>query len=151
MNRWTYGTNIWWNNWPWQHLGWVQRSIVPSNFGSVRPSVHPWECWLTDWHAHTHTHTQTGPHLAGTRQDILVILICGHFLKYRLSISVKVRTDKITAIGYCLWSNIGTKYQLYFGGLVKLRTDKISVMALVRYRYSVITICHPWIYPTEFK
>ncbi len=47
--------------------------------------------------------------------DISVMPIYRHFLKYRLSVSVKVRTDKISAIGYRLWPNIGSKYRLYFG------------------------------------
>ncbi len=37
-----------------------------------------------------------------------------HFLKYRLSVSVKARIDKISAIGYRLWTNIGFEYWLYF-------------------------------------
>ncbi len=47
--------------------------------------------------------------------DISVKPIYRHVLKYRLSVSVKVRTDKISAIGYRLWPNIGSKYRLYFG------------------------------------
>ncbi len=39
--------------------------------------------------------------------DISVKPIYWHFLKYRLSVSVKVRTDKISAIGYQLLPNIG--------------------------------------------
>ena len=47
--------------------------------------------------------------------DISVKPIYLDFLKYRLSVSVKFRTDKISAIGYRLWPNIGSKYRLYFG------------------------------------
>ena len=76
--------------------------------------------------------------------DISVMPIYRHFLKYRFSVSVKVRTDKISAIGYRLWPNIGSKYRLYFDDFpryicrqfieyrlsvsVKLRTDKISAI-----------------------
>ena len=38
-----------------------------------------------------------------------------HYLEYRLSVSVKVRTDKISVIGYRLWPNIGSEYRLNFG------------------------------------
>ena len=43
--------------------------------------------------------------LAVSRDGISVKPIYQHFLKYRLS--VKVRTDKISAIGYKFWLNIG--------------------------------------------
>ncbi len=36
-------------------------------------------------------------------------------MAYRFTVSVKVRTDKISAIGYRLWPNIGSKYRLHFG------------------------------------
>ncbi len=50
-----------------------------------------------------------------------------HFLKYRLSVSVKVRTDKISAIGYRLWQNTDiSEYQLSVS--VKSGTDKISLI-----------------------
>ncbi len=68
---------------------------------------------------------------------------------FEISVSVKVRTNKILAIGYRLWQNIGFKYRLHFSDfypiycktliyrqflaywllvLVKFRTDKISVI-----------------------
>ncbi len=47
--------------------------------------------------------------------DISVMPIYRHFLTYRLLVSVKIRTDKISAIGYRLWPNIGSKYRLYLG------------------------------------
>ncbi len=46
--------------------------------------------------------------------NILVKLIYRHFLKYWLSVSVKVRNDILSAIGYQLWPNIGSKYWQYF-------------------------------------
>ncbi len=78
--------------------------------------------------------------------DISVRPIYQHFLKYRLSVSVKIRTDEISAIGYRLWPNIGSQYRLNFGDFlliyrqlleyrlsvsVKPRTDKISVIQLI--------------------
>ncbi len=58
--------------------------------------------------------------------DISIILvepIYRHFLKYPLSIPVKVRTDEISVIGYRLWLNIGSEYWLNFGDF----TPDISV------------------------
>ncbi len=42
--------------WPWplNSSEILSRSTPLPNFGSVHQSVHPWECWLTDGHAHTH-------------------------------------------------------------------------------------------------
>ena len=78
------------------------------------------------------------------RDGISVKPIYRNFLKCWLLVSVKVRTDKILAIGYRLWSNIGSEQWLYFGDFspiyghfieyqlsvitVKPRTDKISVV-----------------------
>ena len=50
-----------------------------------------------------------------SRDGILVEPIYRHFLKYRLSVSVKVRTDKLSVIGYRLWPYIGSEYRLNFG------------------------------------
>ncbi len=36
------------------------------------------------------------------------------FIEYRLSVSVKVRTDKISVIGNRLWSNIGNRLSAKF-------------------------------------
>ncbi len=47
-----------------------------------------------------------------TRDGISVKPIYRHFLKYRLSVSVKVRTDKISAIGYGLGPNINSEHWL---------------------------------------
>ncbi len=85
------------------------------------------------------------PGMAYRFTDISVMPIYRHFLKYRLSVSVKIRTDKISAIGYRLWPNIGyilvifpryicktpiyrqlLEYRLSVS--VKLRTDTISVI-----------------------
>ncbi len=61
-----------------------------------------------------HKETNTGLWLGMAYRftDISVKPIYGHFLKYWLLVSVKVRTDKISTIGYRLRSNIGSKYRL---------------------------------------
>ena len=38
-----------------------------------------------------------------------------HFVKYQISVSVKVRTNKISVMGYPLWPNIDSEYRLNFG------------------------------------
>ncbi len=42
------------------------------------------------------------------------LLIYRYYFKYRLSVLVKVRTDKISATGYWLLPNIGSEYRLCF-------------------------------------
>ncbi len=76
------------------------------------------------------TSIRSTPGMAYRFTDISVEPIYRHFLKYRLSVSVKVWTDKISAIGYRLWPNIGSKYRQFieYRLSVKLRTDKISVI-----------------------
>ncbi len=47
--------------WPW-HLDSskiLARSTPVPNFGCLRQTDQPWECWLTDAHTHRHTATQT--------------------------------------------------------------------------------------------
>ncbi len=46
--------------WPWPSNSseTLSRSIMTLNFGSVRQTVRPWECQLTDRHTRTHTHTR---------------------------------------------------------------------------------------------
>ncbi len=69
---------------------------------------------LLGWKKHCDFIHAILPGMAYRFTDISVKPIYRHFLKYRLSVSVKVRTDKISAIGYRLWPNIGFKYRLYF-------------------------------------
>ena len=58
-----------------------------------------------------------------------------HFWKYRLSVSVKVRTDKISVIGYQLLPSIGSEYRLNFG--VFTPGKKKMYRQFLEYRLSV--------------
>ncbi len=92
----------------------------------IRPSAehrpfnsHQFLLWMFQYP----NHYITQPGMAYRFTDISVEPIYRHFVKYRLSASVKVRTDKISVIGYRLWPNIGSEYRLNFGDF----TPDISV------------------------
>ncbi len=55
-------------------------------------------------------------YISSCRDGISVKLIYQHFFKYRLLVSVKVRTDKTSALRYRLWPNIGYFYTRQLGG-----------------------------------
>ncbi len=60
-----------------------------------------------------------------------------HFLKYWLSVSVKVRTDKILATSNRLWPYIGLTNRLYFSDFTRYISKTPIYQQFIEYRLSV--------------